>query len=167
MNNDQHPPIEQLIDYVHAELSEHDDAAVHAHLAGCPPCSEAHETEARLGELLRAHAHAEERDLPPGFASRIVDAAIASDRRPQTGISEIFAGLFRPAIVLPMAALVALAIYFGVSALRPPALKAGTIDAASYVESHVALAADMPFADGSTLPATFASDGTLAESSAP
>lgn len=166
MNNDQHPTVEQLSDFVHGELSERDDAAIHAHIAGCTACSETHDTEARLGDLLRAHARAEERELPPGFAERIVDAAIASGRREQTSFGDLVARWFRPAIALPVAAVVALAIYLGAGALHPSP-QTGAIDATSYIESHAALAAAMPFADGSMVPVSFASDGTLAETSGP
>ncbi|MBV8155377.1 MAG: zf-HC2 domain-containing protein [Candidatus Eremiobacteraeota bacterium] len=157
MNNVDHPTIETLSDYVHGELSERDDAAVHAHLAGCSACAELHDIEARLGEVLRAHARAEERELPLGFEARIVDAAIASDASSATGWREAFAWLWRPAIAVPVAAALALAIYFGAGAVNPP-LRSATIDATSYVESHTALAADMPFADSSALPVTFASE---------
>ena len=157
MSKPDHPTIEQLTDYVHGELSEHDDVAVHAHLADCAACTELHDTEAGLSELLRAHARAEERDLPPGFAARIVDAAIASERQPVMDLREIFARMLRPAIAVPVVAAAALAIYFGTNAQHPTRGTA-TIDAAAFMDSHAALATDMPFADSSALPVAFTSD---------
>lgn len=166
MTKSNHPTIEQLSDYVHGELSERDDAAVHAHLAGCAACTELHDTEAGLGELLRAHARAQERELPPGFAARIIDAAIASGQQPRGDVRDIFARMLRPAFALPIAAAAAIAIYFGAT-LQHPALVTATIDAGTYMDSHAALATDMPFADSSALPVTFASDADGTEASAP
>ncbi|MBV8148834.1 MAG: zf-HC2 domain-containing protein [Candidatus Eremiobacteraeota bacterium] len=150
----EHPSSEKLIDYVHGELSPREDAAVHAHLAGCAGCSEAHADEVRLGELLREQARAEERELPPGFAARIVATATSAPAparwwRPAT--------LFRPAFALPAAAMLAIALYLSFAVFNNGPAKTTTVDASYYIESHAALATDMPFAENASLPMSFAS----------
>jgi anti-sigma factor RsiW len=162
MNANEHPTPEELTDYVHGELSPQRDAAVHAHIANCAPCAEAHDTEVRLGEVLREHARAEERELPLGFAQRIVDAAIASERQ-ATPWWESFARALRPAIAVPAIAAIVLAIYFVVAGSHQGTVQTATIDAATYIDNHAALATDMPFSESSTLPAAFASTSTESE----
>jgi anti-sigma factor RsiW len=149
----EHPSSETLIDYAHGELAAHEDAAVHAHLAACARCSEAHDDEVRLGELLREHARAEERELPPGFAERIVAAATSAPAPSRWWQPAV---LFRPALALPAAAVVAIALYLSLAVFHGPAKTTG-IDAAYYIESHAALATDMPFSEGASLPMSFAS----------
>jgi anti-sigma factor RsiW len=158
MIND-HPSSEMLLDYVHGELPAHQDAAVHAHLAVCSSCSGAYDEEMRLGELLRAHARAEERELPPGFGARVIAAATASP--PARAWWQ--APIFRPAYVLPAAAGIVLALYLGFSAFGGPA-KTTTVGATYYIESHAALATDAPFAEGASLPVSFAANDDAAES---
>jgi anti-sigma factor RsiW len=150
--NDTHPTTAQLIDYIHGELSPGDDAVVHAHLAGCAACRQSHESETRLGELLRQHAAASERELPAGFAARIVEAATRPDRAPWW---EQLRAAWRPAVALPVAAGLALAAYLSAGVLHPP-IRSRTIDAAYYIENHAALASDMPFADASAVPVDLA-----------
>jgi len=142
MTNQQHPTAEQLTDYVHGQLEPHVDAAIHAHLAGCAPCTQAHDAQTQLSEILRDYGRATERELPPGFAQRIVANAVA---RPEPGWS--FASILRPAIALPSLAAIALAAYLGVNAMHGGSARANTIDAAYYLESHAALASAMPFDD--------------------
>lgn len=157
MNINEHPTAEQLNDYVHGELPEQQDAQVHAHLASCAPCAEAHQMDARLSEVLREHARAEERDLPPGFAQRIIDAAIASDV-PATPWWEGIVRVLRPAIAIPALAAIALAVYLTIAALNHGAtVETATIDAATYLDNHAALATDMPFAENASVPDAFAS----------
>jgi anti-sigma factor RsiW len=156
---DDHPTSETLIDYVHRELPAHEDAAVHAHLASCAACSQAHDDEVRLGELLREHARSEERELPAGFAARIVAAATSS---PPAARWWQPATLFRPAFALPAAAAIVLAFYLGFAAFHSPA-KTTSVDAAYYIESHAALATAMPFAEGASLPMSFASNDDESE----
>jgi anti-sigma factor RsiW len=149
--NETHLTVEQLVDYLHGELPPQEDAAAHAHLAGCPDCSEARDAEASLSELLRAHARSEERELPAGVVARIWDA-VDNARAPS-----LWARLFtamRPAVALPAAVALALALYFART------LPHGTpkIDAAYYVENHAALTATTPFAQDSPLPVVLTSD---------
>jgi anti-sigma factor RsiW len=159
MNTHDHPTLEQLTDYVHGELPEQQDATVHAHLASCTACAEAHETEARLGEVLREHARAQERELPPGFAQRIVSAAVAAQAQ-HAPWWESFARVLRPAIAIPAVAGIALAAYLAIGGSHQGTVNAATIDAAAYLDNHAALATDMPFAEGAMLPTAFASSSS-------
>lgn len=156
MNTNEHPMLEELNDYVRGELSARRDADIHAHLGSCAPCSEALETEARLGEVLREHARATERELPPGFAQRIVAAAIAS-QPPSTPWWETLTRALRPAIAIPALAAIALIVYFVVGGSRQGTVQMATIDAATYIDNHAALATDMPFSETAIEPAAFAS----------
>jgi anti-sigma factor RsiW len=144
MTNERHPTAEQMNDYIHGELAPHVDAAVHAHLETCATCLEAHQAEAQLSDMLRAYANSTERDLPLGFAQRIVRVAVAERSERQPWLRSLMAG-FRPMVALPAAAAIVLAAIFGFSALHGGAVHATTIEAAYYLENHAALAADMPF----------------------
>ncbi len=155
-----HPSTEILIDYLRGELPARDDAAIHEHVAGCTQCSEARDVELRLNEMLREQARSEERELPPGFAARVVAAATSAPSQPEWWRS--LQGVLRPAYALPAAAAVALIAYFGFSMLHGN-VKATTVDAASYIENHAALATNMPFGEGSTLPIRFVSSDTTVE----
>lgn len=159
MSTNEHPSLEELTDYVHGELPPQRDAAVHAHIAGCVPCAEAHDTEVRLGEVLREHARAEERELPLGFARRIIDAAIASEPQPAPWW-ELLTRALRPAVAIPAFAAVALALYFALAGSHQSSVQMATIDAATYIDNHAALTSDMPFSESSTVPAAFASTST-------
>lgn len=155
MNTNEHPTLEELTDYVHGELPPQRDAAVHAHIAACAPCSEAHDVEVRLGEVLREHARAGERELPLGFARRIVDAAVAS--QPQAAPwRESLTQAFRPAVAIPAVVAIALALYLTVGRSHQGTVQMATIDAGTYIDNHAALASAMPFAE-SSIPAAFAS----------
>ena len=158
MTNERHPKMEQLTDYIHGELSDADDAAVHAHLATCSPCAQAHEEELRLSDLLRAHARLDERDFPLGLQSRIMAAAAAQH---DSGWQARLQTLLRPAYALPAAAAAAIAIYFGVT--HGAAVQSTTIDAAYYLEDHAALGTAMPFHEGDALPVTLTSDDTATD----
>jgi len=157
MNTNEHPTLEQLNDYVHGELPEQQDAAIHAHLSGCAPCAEAHETEVRIGEVLREHARAEERELPLGFAQRIVDTAVASESHREPWW-EAFTRVLRPAIAVPAIVALALIVYLAVAGSKQgAAVQSATIDAAAYLDNHAALATDMPFSETAMEPTAFAS----------
>lgn len=156
MNTNEHITLEELTDYVHGELPSQRDAAVHTHIAGCATCAEAHDTEVRLGEVLREHARAEERELPLGFAQRIIDAATAS--KPQTvPWWESLARVLRPAVAIPAVVAIALAVYLAVAGSHQGTEQMATIDAATYIDNHAALSSDMPFGESSTVPTAFAS----------
>ena len=63
-----------LIDYLHGEMTAADDAAIHAHVAACGDCRTLRDEESALGDLLRAAAAADERELPSMVKAKIWDA---------------------------------------------------------------------------------------------
>jgi anti-sigma factor RsiW len=143
-----HPNIEQIVEYLHGELSPAEDAAVHAHLAGCSYCEQRRAEEAALTEALRAHARARERELPLTVVSRIRQR-VAQPSAPSPW--EAVRAAFRPILVLPVAVAVAAILYFGGQRFHrlgvPPA-----IDASDYIENHAAMASTTPFADSEPSP---------------
>jgi anti-sigma factor (TIGR02949 family) len=157
--NQTHLTVEQIVEYLHGELSPKEDAAAHAHLAECSFCSEAYDAEAALTGMLREHAQSEERELPEGLIARIHDAI---DRERSTTIWKRLATALRPAIMVPAAAAFAVVLYLAATVWhgRPGA---PTIDAAYYLENHAALTASTPFSDESAIPVTFTSDDTAAD----
>ncbi|MGA8534831.1 MAG: zf-HC2 domain-containing protein [Candidatus Tumulicola sp.] len=155
--NQPHPSIDELVDYARSELSARDDAAVHAHLAVCPACAEAHDAEARLVEVLRLHAKAEEREFPPGLAEAIY-ARAAAERTSAPWWSLRLPAL-QPAFALAVAAAVAFAVYLSAGGWHGAA-KRGSVDAAAYVENHAALASTMPFEETAAIPTMLTSDET-------
>ena len=56
---------DDLIDYLHGEVSDELDVRIHAHLAQCSDCSERYDAEAAVGELLRASASPRNRPFRP------------------------------------------------------------------------------------------------------
>jgi anti-sigma factor RsiW len=151
--NEMHPSLEELVDYMHGELSPERDAVIHAHLADCPVCAQHHDAEASLTDLLRAHASAEERDLPPSVVAGI-HTAIA---RPAPTAWSPLQMIVRPAFALSAAAVIAAMVYFG-----NPAWHRGVpltrIDAAYYLDNHTALTATTPFFHDPPMPIMLTSD---------
>jgi len=140
--NQQHLTTEQLIDYIHSALSPAEDASVYAHLETCDICRAEYETETAVGEVLRAQARAEERELPS-----TVKAAIWNEiRNAQPTASDRLRAWFRPAFALPVAAAIAIAAYFGNAALHN-GQPATTIEAAYYLQDHDAMNGTVPFGD--------------------
>lgn len=150
--NETHPSLERIVDYLHGELSPAEDAAIHAHLAACPECEGKRSEELAITEALRDYASATERDLPPGLATQIRNSAVQT--RPGTW-QRFFQGL-RPMIMVPAAAVAALAIYLGYNSWHRAAAPT-PIQAAYYVNNHAAMAAGMPFGDAAP-PITLASE---------
>ena len=151
--NQTHPTPEQLVEYLHGELTPPHDAAVHAHLAECSACAQAYEAEASLTELLRAHARSEERELPYRVVAGIRDAAAGATAPP---IWERIRSALRPVVLIPAAAALAIALYFGMSERHSGG--ATPINAAYYVDSHAALTATTPFSEDAPIPAMLTSD---------
>jgi anti-sigma factor RsiW len=149
--NETHPSTDQIVDYLHGELPSGQDAAMHVHLAGCRSCDDRRAEELALTETLRAHARAEERDLPASVAARIY-AAIELPR-PFAAWERLRAGL-RPIFVLPAVAAIAVILYFGFGA-RSGSTAPTPIDAAYFVDQHAALTASAPF--GNEAPPTMLS----------
>jgi anti-sigma factor RsiW len=150
--NETHPSIEHIVEFLHGELSPAEDAAIHAHLAACPDCDAKRTEELAITETIRAYASAAERELPPGLATRIRSAAA----QPQPGAWQRFLAGFRPVVMVPVAAVVAVAIYIGYDALHR-ASSPTRIQAAYYANTHVAMAANTPFGDAAP-PVTLTSD---------
>jgi anti-sigma factor RsiW len=150
--NETHPSIEHIVDYLHGELSPAEDAAIYAHLASCPECDGKRNEEVAITEALRAYAHATERDMPPGLAPRIRSVAMQA----QPAVWQRFVTGFRPVVMVPVAAALAVAIYIGYDSWHHAAAPT-SIQAASYVNNHAAMAASAPFGDAAP-PLTLTSD---------
>lgn len=137
----QHPSTDILLDYVHGELSPSDDAGVYAHIEQCEPCRNEYQAEVALGEMLRANAARDERELPSSVKAEIWQRVRAGKQSPWT---QAFSR-FRLSVVLPVAAAVALAAYFGAAHINPQA--APTIEASYYLQDHAAMNSTIPFSD--------------------
>ncbi len=151
--NQSHPTPGELVDYLYAELPPPQDAAVHAHLAGCSPCAQAYEAESSLTEVLREHARAQERELPYRVVLAIRDSV--ANAAPPPAWKRIRVAL-RPVVLIPAAAALAVALYFGVSGHRSSA--ATPIGAAYYVNDHAALTVTAPFSEDAPVPVILTSD---------
>ena len=152
--NQQHPSIDTLIDYIHHELSPQDDAAIMLHVESCDACRERYEAEARLSEALRLHARENERELPQGVVASIWAAV---DAAPEPTFAQRLSAFFKPAVALPVAAAVAVAIYFGAAAAHHGGPMT-TIDAAYYIDDHAALTSTTPFGEGNAVPSQLETD---------
>jgi predicted anti-sigma-YlaC factor YlaD len=155
--NQTHPPLEQLVEFLHGELPAPQDALVHAHLAACSQCANAYEAEASLTEILRAHATSQERELPGAIAAAIRDAI---ERPRQARAWEMIRSMLRLVLVIPAAAAIAVALYFGTSAWHHRPAAATPINAAYYVDNHAALTADAPFSEDAPIPVVLTSGDT-------
>lgn len=159
MMNQNHPTIEELVDYLHRELTPEADAALLVHLEACPDCAARYEEQAQLSESLRAYARASERDVPQGVIAGIWDTIERETARPAW--HEQLVAFFRPAYALPVAAILLLAIFFGYNATHRGA-PVTTIDAAVYLRDHASLNSTMPFGEGAAEPASLRDDATVA-----
>jgi anti-sigma factor RsiW len=151
--NQLHPTSEEIVDYLHGELSPARDAAIHAHLAGCSECAEIRDSELSLTETLRAYALADERELPAGVVATI--RARVQYKPPS--LWEQLSAAFRPAVAVPIAIAIAAFIYFGFRLAHGPAV-ASTIDASYYVESHAALSSTTPLSEDEPIPGALRGD---------
>jgi predicted anti-sigma-YlaC factor YlaD len=135
---------ETLIDYMHAGLAPEQDAQVYAHLEVCNACRSEYDSELALTDMLRNFAAADQRELPSVVKAEIWERI----RSARPSRLHTLAEWFRPAIALPIAAGLALAVYLGTSYLGPhgPA----SIEAAYYLEDHAALNSTVPFSDRAT-----------------
>lgn len=156
----EHISTEHLIDYLHGELEPSVDAAILAHLELCSDCRSAYNAETSVTEALRTYARATERELPAGVIYRVRDA-IATQTREPSSWERIMRSL-RPAITVPIAAVLIVGTYFGIGGLHasPPAT---TIEAAYYIEDHAAMTSTLPLSEATVVPATFKSDAQRAD----
>ena len=139
----QHLTPEQLMDYLHSALSPGEDASIHAHLADCAHCRDEYAAEVSLTESLRKQAVLEERELPGGVKAAIWNEIRSARPSPAARL----AALWRPALALPLAAALALAVYFGSGVLHRQTPAGTTIEAAYYLQDHAALNNTVPFGD--------------------
>jgi anti-sigma factor RsiW len=153
--SEQHVSPERLVEYMHGELPASEDAAVHAHLAGCRECREAYDSEVALTEMIRGHARAEERDLPPGVVATIRSAVAGAERPWWTRLGDSLRPL---AIGTAVAAGLLVGAFLSLRTWHTHA-QASTIDAAYYLDDHAALSQTTPFGEGTVVPAALA-DGT-------
>jgi Putative zinc-finger len=153
-----HPTAENLTDYLHHALSPEDDAQIHTHLETCASCRSDYQHEARLTEILRAHARKQERDLPAGVVARIWDRIDVGGDRPS--FWETLHAFLRPTIAVSAAAALLLAAYFGPAYWNARTLPP-SIDAAYYLQDHAAVTGTLPFADTAAMPAALQNDVAL------
>ncbi|MBV8638601.1 MAG: zf-HC2 domain-containing protein [Candidatus Eremiobacteraeota bacterium] len=158
--NQEHTTTENIIDYLHHELGPEADAALLLHLKSCAQCAAMYEEQARLSESLRAFARASERELPQGVVARIWDAVDA--QAPQPSVTQRIAAFFRPAIVVPVAAVLVVGAFFGYSATHH-ASPMITIDAAYYLRDHASINNTMPFGESSVEPTSLRSDESASD----
>ncbi|MDQ2664107.1 MAG: zf-HC2 domain-containing protein [Candidatus Eremiobacteraeota bacterium] len=134
---------ENIIDYIHDALTPEMDASAHAHLDECASCRDAYASEVALTEAFRAQARLEEREMPS-----LVKAAIWSAiREARPSWRTRFAAWMRPALALPIAALLIAAAYFGPGLRHTQDNGAPAIEAAYYLQDHAAMSATVPFGE--------------------
>lgn len=136
-----HYELETIDDYLHGELDEARDAAVHAHLETCATCRARYDETASVRDWLRAAADAEAREFPSLIKAHVWETVRAAKPGP-------FASLrsgWRPWLAVPVAAALAFAAYLEVPAFHaaPPA----GVAASDLLLEHAAQMADNPLAD--------------------
>jgi hypothetical protein len=134
---------DDLIDYLHHECDDATDARIHGHLVRCRDCRDRRDAEVMVGDLLRSSALAAERELPS-----LVKAGVwAAIRTAPPTFAERFRTFLSPALALPVAAVLAVAMYLGVPVLRAEHASSPTVAAAYYFEEHAAEGLENPLAD--------------------
>lgn len=141
----QHLTSETLLDYIHGELSPPEDASVYAHIEQCEPCRAEYQAEVSFGEMLRANAAREERELPSSVKAHIWQQIREAKPSPLGR----FSAWLRPALLIPTAAALAIAAYFGTSFVNPHGAPA--IEASYYLQDHAAMNTTIPFSDRTTV----------------
>ena len=151
----QHLTTERLIDYIHGELGPAEDADALAHLGVCAVCSAEYEREAQLSEGLK-RLDLDAFELPSMVKARVWERV----RRESSPKARLLA-FFRPAITVPVAAAVVVALYFaGPLAHRGSA--GPTIDASYYLEQHAAQEISNPLGERSVSSAVMETSDALA-----
>lgn len=141
-----HLTSDQLVDFIHGEFSPEEDAFAHAHLASCASCRAEADAEVALREYLRSAAAADEREMPSAIKAAIWEQI----RVARPGPFAALAALLRPAIAVPLAAVVLLGGYFASPLAHrgtPP-----TVAASYYFEAHAVQSARSPLAERATTP---------------
>jgi anti-sigma factor RsiW len=155
---------DDLIDYLHDEVSDALGLRIHDHLAGCGSCRARCDDEAAVGEMLRSSALASERELP-GLVRAQVWAAV---RDMEPTFFDRVRGVLTPFVAVPLAAMLALVLYLGVPVIRGAhATGAPSVAAVYYFEEHAAEAQENPLADHVNPNASLAAGPTGSSSGAP
>jgi len=137
----QHLSTDRLVDFVHGELSPEDDARAHLHLASCPTCRVEADAEIALRDFIRTSAAAEEVEMPSAIKAAVWQQIRAAKPSP-------FAALLRPAIAVPIAALLVAGGYFVSPLARHDA--APTVAASYYLQVHAQQSAQTPLSERAT-----------------
>jgi predicted anti-sigma-YlaC factor YlaD len=155
---------DDLIDYLHNEVTDAVDAKIHAHLGVCRYCRDRYDAEASVGEMLRSSSLAVEREFPS-----IIKAGVwAAIRSAEPTFLERVRAFVSPALAVPLAVTVALLLYLGVPIVRGDRATASpTVAAAYYFEEHAAEGLENPLADHVNTTATLALGRAAAGSNAP
>jgi predicted anti-sigma-YlaC factor YlaD len=148
----EHLANQTLIDYMHAGLGPEQDAHVYAHIESCAACRSDYDAELALSDMLRTYATRETRELPSSVKAEIWERIRAARPSPLRNLAD----WLRPAVTLPVAAALALGIYFGTSYLGPHGI--APIDAAYYLQDHAALNSMVPFSDRVAVAAAYTAD---------
>lgn len=142
MTSEQHPSLERIVDYVHHELSESEDARLFEHFAACLPCRTEYEAELRLTATLRAAAAAETLALPPAVKARIWESVRTAQPRG-------WRAFLRPLVALPVAAALAVGAFFATQSAGGPGVRP-VVGAQWYFDVHsAATRQENPLADRS------------------
>ncbi|GAC1441023.1 MAG: hypothetical protein NVSMB59_00090 [Vulcanimicrobiaceae bacterium] len=140
----QHLTSDQVIDFVHGELTPQNDALVHAHLSSCATCRTETDAELALRDMLRRAAFADEREMPSSIKAAVWEEIRAAKPGPFAALG----ALLRPAFALPIAAVLLVGGYF-VSPLGHPDVR-HTVAATYYLQAHAAQSSRGPLAERST-----------------
>jgi predicted anti-sigma-YlaC factor YlaD len=155
---------DDLIDYLHNEVTDAVDVRMHAHLAQCRDCSARYDAEAAVSEMLRASVLAEEREFPALITAQVW----AAIRVAEPTFLERVRAFVSPALAVPLVAALALLMYFAVPIMRGDhATSSPTVAAAYYFEEHAAAGLENPLADHVNTNATLALGRSTAGASAP
>jgi hypothetical protein len=117
-----------------------------------------------VGEMLRSSALAEERELPSIVKARVWAAV----RDSEPTFLERLRAFAAPGFAVPVAAALALLMYFGIPVIRAEnAAGSPTVAAAYYFEEHAAEGLENPLADHANTTATLAFGQSSPSASAP
>lgn len=156
-NTIMHYDLDTLTDYLAGELSPAEDGRIYAHLATCPECTAAYEREAALRDLVRVTMRSAEAELPAMVKARVWEAI----RDAQPTFLDRVRAVWRPVVVAPIAAAIAIVAYVGMPVLRPNAVPPSGVDANYYLEEHAAQSSQNPLSDhGIVIPAAMTGDRT-------
>ena len=135
---------DDLVDYLHGELSDAQDVLVHAHLAQCTDCRLRCDAEAGLSDVLRSSFLGQEREMPAMIRAQVWAALDAARPTPL----ERLRAFLTPVVAVPLAAALAFLMYLGVPVLRGEhATGPVTVSALYYLEQHAAVGQENPLAD--------------------